>query len=85
VLSFIDHRLQIIKQVHNQFMVGLDAIMTNDFYQGPLICISWIFSSKNIGFDIFASIFWNENVKCYKLQKIIKQNGVHFISILNTF
>ncbi len=57
VLSFIDRRLQIIKQVHNQFMVGLDAIMTDDFYQAPLICVSWIFSSKNIGFNILASIF----------------------------
>jgi hypothetical protein len=72
MLSFIDRRLQIIKQVHNQFMCGLNAIMTFDFYQAPLIQYSWIFSSKNIGFNILASIFWHENVKCYKLHKIMR-------------
>jgi len=32
MLSFIDHKLQIIKQVHNQFTGGLDIIMIGDFY-----------------------------------------------------
>jgi len=35
-----------MKQVHNQFMGGLDVIMTCDFYQTPLVQVSWIFSSK---------------------------------------
>jgi hypothetical protein len=37
MLSFIDCRLQIIKQVHNQFMGGLDIIMIGDFYQVLLV------------------------------------------------
>jgi hypothetical protein len=34
--------LRIIKQVHNEYMGGLDIIMTNDFYQAPPIRDSWI-------------------------------------------
>jgi hypothetical protein len=37
MLSFIDRRVRIIKQVHNEFMGGLDVIMTSDFYQAPLV------------------------------------------------
>jgi len=82
MLSFIDHRLRIIKQVHNQIMGGLDVMMINDFYRAPFVQDSWIFSSKNIEFNILAT---NENVKCYELHKIMRQNDVHFISILNRF
>ncbi len=32
MLTFIDCRLFVIKQVHNQFMSGLDVIMACDFY-----------------------------------------------------
>ncbi len=35
MLSSIDYRLWIIKQVHNQFMGGLDVIIISDFYQTP--------------------------------------------------
>jgi hypothetical protein len=31
MLTFIDCRIRAIKQVHNQFMGGLDVIMTSDF------------------------------------------------------
>jgi hypothetical protein len=31
MLSFIDHRLCVIKQVHDDFMGGLDVIMSSDF------------------------------------------------------
>jgi hypothetical protein len=37
MLSFIDCGLQIIKQVHNQFMGGLDIIMIGHFYQVLLV------------------------------------------------
>jgi hypothetical protein len=82
MLSFINHRLRIIKQVHNQIMGGLDVMMIGDFYQAPFVQDSWIFSSKNIEFNILTT---NENVKCYELHKIMRQNDVHFISILNRF
>jgi hypothetical protein len=31
MLTFIDRRLWLIKQVHDQFMGGLDIIMSSDF------------------------------------------------------
>jgi len=37
MLSFIDCRLQIIKQNHNDFTCDLDVIMTSNFYQMPLV------------------------------------------------
>jgi hypothetical protein len=43
MLTFIDHRLHVIKQIHNQFMDGLDIIMTRDLYKAPLVQDSWIF------------------------------------------
>jgi hypothetical protein len=55
VLSFINQTLCIIKQVHNQFMGGLDIIMTNDFYQTPQIIDSWIFKPKLEGFNILGT------------------------------
>jgi len=32
MLPFIDRKLHIIEQVHNEFMGGLDVIMIGDFY-----------------------------------------------------
>jgi hypothetical protein len=43
MLTFIDCKLRIIKQLHNEFMGGLDVIMIGDFYQTPSIRDSWIF------------------------------------------
>jgi hypothetical protein len=43
MLTFIDCRLCVIKQVHNEFMGGFDVIMTCDFWQAPLVQNSWIF------------------------------------------
>jgi hypothetical protein len=66
-------------------MCGRDVIMMGNFYQMPLVQNSWIFSSMTIGFNIITSKFLHENFKCYELQKIMRQNDVHFISILNRF
>jgi len=43
MLSFIDRRLLVIKQVHEKFMSGLDVIMITYFYQVSPIQDSWIF------------------------------------------
>jgi hypothetical protein len=32
MLSFINYRLWISKKIHNEFIGGLDVIMTYDFY-----------------------------------------------------
>jgi hypothetical protein len=57
MLTFIGHRLHVIKQVHNKFMGGLYIIMTNDFYLVILIQDSWIFKLKIDGFDLFSYNF----------------------------
>jgi hypothetical protein len=82
MLTFIDHKLHVIKQVHNQFMGGLDVIMTCDFYQIPPLWYSYIFGLKNDGFNILGIMFWCENIKCHEL---MRQNDLHFINILNRF
>jgi hypothetical protein len=66
-------------------MGGLNVIMSSDFYQVPPVQNSRMFSSKKIRFNILTTIFWHENFKCYELHKIMKQNDVHFVNILNRF
>jgi len=56
MLAFIDYKLQVKKQVHNQFMGGLDVIIIGNFYQAPPIQDSWIFTLKNIGFNILKKL-----------------------------
>jgi hypothetical protein len=57
MLTFIGHRLHVIKQVHNKFRGGLYIIMTNDFYLVFLMQKSWIFKLKIDGFDPFSYNF----------------------------
>lgn len=71
MLSFIDHRLQIIKQNHNDFTGGLDVIMTSNFYQMPLVRNSWILKSNVHGFDVLKTNFWHQYVKCYELNQVM--------------
>jgi len=59
MLALIDKKLHVIKQVHNQFMGGLDIIMTCDFYEGPSIKDSWIFKRKLDGFNIIGLNCWH--------------------------
>jgi hypothetical protein len=68
MLTFIDHRLCVIKQVHNQFMGGFDVIMTRDLYQVLLLQDSWIFKFKTNSLNIFKTNLWHENMKCYELK-----------------
>jgi hypothetical protein len=68
MLTIIDHRLCVIKQVHNQFMGGLDVIMTKDLYQVLLVQDSWIFKFKTNSLNIFGTNLWHENMKCYELK-----------------
>jgi hypothetical protein len=56
MLFFIDHRLCILKQVHNEFMGGLNVIMTGYFYQALLIQNSWIFKPITNNFNTITFI-----------------------------
>jgi len=46
MLTFIDHRLHILEQVHDQFMGGFNVIMTCNFYQVHLVWNLWILNKK---------------------------------------
>ncbi len=59
MLSFIDSRLCIIKQVHDDFMGGLNVIMLSDFYQAPLVRNSWILKPRLDGLNIFGTNIMN--------------------------
>jgi hypothetical protein len=71
MLSFIDRKLHIIKQVHNEFMGGLNVIMTSDFYQAPLVRNLWILKPITNTFNIIALNYWLEYVQCYELQEVM--------------
>jgi hypothetical protein len=62
ILYFIDHRLHIMKKIHNEFTGGLDVIMTSDFYQTPLDWNSWIFKPITNTFNIITLNYWFEYV-----------------------
>ncbi len=85
MLSFIDCTLRVIKQVHDNFMGGLDVLMSSDFHQVPPVQNSWIFRPKLDGINIFGINFWNEHVKCFELKQIMPQPNANFINILNQF
>ncbi len=56
------HSLIVDKQVHKEFIGGLDVIMTSDFYQAPPIQDLWIFKLKTDEFNILGTHFWHENI-----------------------
>jgi hypothetical protein len=45
MFNVIDNRLRSIKHIQNNFFGGVDVIITNDFYQTPLMKSSWIFQN----------------------------------------
>jgi hypothetical protein len=70
--------LHVVKQVHNEFMGGLDVIMKGDFYQTPPIWDSWIFKPKIKGYNILGIKFgtkmlnvMNYNRSCDKMMSIL--------------
>jgi hypothetical protein len=71
MLFFIDRKLCIIKQVHNEFMGGLNVIMTSDFYQTPLVQNSRIFKPITNIFNTIALTYSLEHVQRYKLQEMM--------------
>ncbi len=80
MLSFIDHILRINKQVHNEYMGGLDVIMTNDFFQAPFVWDWWIFKPITNTFNTIALNYWLEYVQCYELQGVMQQNDINLLT-----
>jgi hypothetical protein len=85
MLTFIDHKLHIIKEVHNEFMGGLNVIMIGDIYQTPFVRNSWNFKQINNIFNTIASNYQSKYVQDYELQEGMRQGDINFINILNIF
>jgi hypothetical protein len=66
-------------------MGGLDVIMISDFYQTPLVQDSWVFKPITNTFNTIALNYWLEYVHCYELEKVMQQDDMNFINILNRF
>jgi len=58
MFNVINHRLRAIKHIQNEFLDGLDVIMSSDFYQAPPIKDYWVFSSLNDIINALAPNFW---------------------------
>ena len=85
MLNAIDQRLHSIKHVQNIFFGGLDVIVISDFYQAPLVRNKWIFQKINEGLSALSPNFWQDHIKCYELNIVMRQNDLVFINILNRF
>jgi hypothetical protein len=58
MFNVIGHRLRAIKHIQNEFFGHLNAIMSSDFYQAPLVKDYWVFSSLNDTINALAPNFW---------------------------
>jgi hypothetical protein len=50
----------------------VDVVMTSDFYQAPHVKDSWIFQNTKNNLNAITSIFWQTNVQCYELNKVMR-------------
>jgi hypothetical protein len=67
MLILINYRLQITKQVHNEFKCDFDVIMMGDFYQAFHVWDLWILKGK-IEFNILGQFGMNiSNVMNYNM------------------
>jgi hypothetical protein len=85
MFAMVDWRMRTIMQIHNDFMGGLDVIVTGDLYQAPPVLDCWIYNSQSAGLNELAPNFWKEKVECYELTQVMYQKDLQFIDILNRF
>jgi len=81
MFNVIDNRLRSIKHIQNNFFGGVDVIMTNDYYQAPLVKDSWIFQNIKDNVNALAPNFWQTYVQCYELNKVVRQSDIVFIEL----
>ncbi len=85
MFNVIDNRLRSIKHIQNNVFGGVDVIMTNDFYQTPLVKNSWIFQNIKDNVNALTPKFWQTYVQCYELNKVILQSNMVYIQTFNKF
>jgi hypothetical protein len=62
MFNVINHQLKAIKHIQNNFLGGLNVIMSCDFYQTPPITNHWFFNSFNDSINALTPNFWKNNV-----------------------
>jgi hypothetical protein len=85
MFAMVDRRMRVIMRAHNDFMGGLDVIVTGDLYQAPPVRDRWIFKPSSDGLNELAPNFWVQRVECLELIQVMRQQDVQFIGILNRF
>ncbi len=71
MFNVINNRPRSIKHIQNNFLGGVDVIMTGDFCQAPLMKYSWIFQIFKDNVNALAANFWQTYVQCYQLNKVM--------------
>ncbi len=73
------------KHKQNSLFGNLDVLITNDFYQMPSSCDSWVFHPINDAIHSLGICFWQDKIKCDELCQVMQQQETQFIQILNQF
>jgi hypothetical protein len=72
MFNVINNRLRSIKHIQNQFLGGVDVIITSDFYQTPCVKDNWIFQNIKNNVNALRPIFWQTYVQCSNLNKVMR-------------
>ena len=83
MLYNMDKRLREILHVATKPFGNVDVIFCGDFFQAEPIRDSWIFEPPRLHGQQLPYGFWAENVKCFQLNRVMRQTDQTFISILN--
>jgi hypothetical protein len=85
MFAMVDRRMRTIIQTHNDFIGGLDVIVTGDLYKAPPICDRWMYNSQSASLNKLVPNFWKEKVECYELTQVMRKKDLQFSGILNQF
>jgi hypothetical protein len=58
IFNVIDNKLRSIKHIQNNFVGGVDVLMTNDLCQSALVKYNWIFQNIKSNINALTPNFW---------------------------
>jgi len=58
IFNVIDNKLRSIKHIQNNFVGGVDVLMTNDLRQSALVKYNWIFQNIKSNINALTPNFW---------------------------
>jgi hypothetical protein len=71
MFNVIDNVLKSIKHIQNNFFVGVDVIMTCDFFQTPIMKDNCVFQNIKDNLNALTPNFSQTYVQCYELNKVV--------------